>query len=296
MLKFFTYDKKAALAKICLVIILALSFFLRFYKLNVNPPSLDWDEASLGYNAYSILKTGADEYGNRLPLSFRSFDDYKPPVYVYLDVPSIAVFGLNETGVRFPSALFGFLSVVVVYFLVKQIFETFENDKKEKLALISAFFWGVSPWSLQFSRAAFEANVGLFFFLLGFWLFLKALRNPKLVIVSVVSFVLSVYSYHSFRLIVPLFAVGCLVYFWKEVWHSKKYYLVAFVVALLACLPIALSFVGSSGSAARLSMVSLFPTKASQITPLRNYSVIRQIKIILAFYSIIEGLFTLWRR
>jgi len=125
---------------ILLIVILLLSLFLRFYKMNTNPPSLDWDEASLGYNAYSILKTGADEYGNKFPLSIRSFDDYKPPLYVYLDVPSIAVFGLNETGVRFPAALFGFLSVAVIYFLVKEIFYNWEKNQKEKIALLSAFF------------------------------------------------------------------------------------------------------------------------------------------------------------
>ena len=241
-----------------LFIILALSLFLRFYKLNVNPPSLDWDEASLGYNAYSILKTGADEYGNKLPISIRSFDDYKPAAYVYLAVPSIAVFGLNETGVRFPSALFGFLSVIVIYFLVKEIFNHWEDDRKEKLALIAAFFWGVSPWSLQFSRAAFEANVGLFFFLLGFFLFLKSIRSPKMVFLSVISFAVSLYSYHSFRLIVPLFAVACLIYFWKEIWENKKYYIVGAIFALILAVPVFFSFVGPSGSASRLSMVSLF--------------------------------------
>ena len=112
MINFF---KKHAF-KILLVLVLCLSLFLRFYKINVNPPSLDWDEASLGYNAYSILRTGADEYGNKLPLSIRSFDDYKPAAYVYLDVPSVAVFGLNEFGTRFPSAFLGFLSVVLFIF------------------------------------------------------------------------------------------------------------------------------------------------------------------------------------
>ena len=131
---------------ILLIVILLLSLFLRFYKVNTNPPSLDWDEASIGYNAYSILKTGADEYGNKFPLSIRSFDDYKPPLYVYLDVPSIAVFGLNEIGTRFPAALIGFLSVLIIYFLVKEIFDDWEEDRKEKLALIAAFFLGVSPW------------------------------------------------------------------------------------------------------------------------------------------------------
>jgi len=40
-----------------LVIILCIAFVLRFYKLGAVPSSLNWDEVSLGYNAYSILQT-----------------------------------------------------------------------------------------------------------------------------------------------------------------------------------------------------------------------------------------------
>ncbi len=247
---------KKNIFKIFLLLILILSFCLRFYQLGVNPPSLTWDEASIGYNAYSILKTGADEYGNKLPLSIRSFDDYKPPLYVYLSVPSIAVFGLNEIGVRFPAAVFGFLSVVVVYFLVKEIFIDWENDKKEKMALLSAFFLGISPWHLQFSRAAFEGNIGLFFFLLGFLLFLKSLKDPKWAIISMASFVLSIYSYHSFRIVAPIFVLICVFYFWKEIWKSKKYYIMACIAGIILATPVLLSFVSVSGGGSRLAMVS----------------------------------------
>ena len=106
---------------IILICIVLIGFVLRFYRLGENPPGLNWDEASLGYNAYAILKTGADEYGTQTPLSIRSFDDYKPPLYVYLTVPSVALFGLNAFSVRFVSALLGSLAVVVMYFLTKEI-------------------------------------------------------------------------------------------------------------------------------------------------------------------------------
>ncbi len=254
MTKFFY----ANLFKIILIGILCISFILRFYQLGVNPPSLDWDETSLGYNAYSILKTGADEYGNFLPLSIRSFDDYKPAMYVYLAVPSIAVFGLNEFATRLPSATLGFLSVIVIYLLTKEIFDNLEKDRREKLALIAAFFYGVSPWALQFSRAAFEGNVGLFFFLLGFWLLILALKKPKIIFISALSFVFSMYSYHSFRLVTPLFLLVYLIFYFKQIWTDKKYYLIAIVLAAIMCLPIGLSFFGTSGSAARLDMVSVF--------------------------------------
>ena len=235
-----------------------MSLFLRFNKINVNPPSLDWDEASIGYNAYSLLKTGADEYGNKLPLDIRSFDDYKPPVYIYLDVPSILIFGLNETGVRFPAALFGFLSVVLIYFLVKELFNNLEKENREKLALLSAFFLGVSPWHLQFSRAAFEGNIGLFFFMLGLLLFLKSFKNTKLAIISVISFSLSIYSYHSFLLIVPLFMVILVLLFWKEIIANKKYYIASLLIGLVFAAPVLLSFTSINGSSSRFSMVSLF--------------------------------------
>src|SRR3989338_344065 len=87
-----------------LIPVILLAAVLRFYQLGQNPPSLDWDETAHGYNAYSILKTGRDEYGYKFPLYFRSFDDYKPPIYTYLVVPAVAIFGLNDFAVRFPSA------------------------------------------------------------------------------------------------------------------------------------------------------------------------------------------------
>src|SRR3989344_6943662 len=74
-------------------LVILLVFILRFYHLNLTPPSLYWDEASLGYNAYSILKTTRDEHGKFLPLTnFEAFGDYKPPGYIYAAVPSIAIF------------------------------------------------------------------------------------------------------------------------------------------------------------------------------------------------------------
>src|SRR3989344_1327591 len=109
---------------ITLLAIIILAVVLRFYKLGTTPPSLYWDEVSLGYNAYSILKTGFDEHHHFLPLTnFAAFGDYKPPGYIYATVPSIALFGLNEFAVRFPSALAGTLTVLVTYFLVVELFE-----------------------------------------------------------------------------------------------------------------------------------------------------------------------------
>src|SRR5690349_428242 len=132
--------------KILLIFIILLAIILRFYALGSNPPSLDWDEASQGYNAYSILKTGKDEYGNFLPIAIRSFDDYKPPVYTYLIIPSVAVFGVTPFAVRFPAAFFGSLCIIFVYLLARYMEENVFGKKKiHPIALLSAFFLAISP-------------------------------------------------------------------------------------------------------------------------------------------------------
>ena len=144
--------------KVFLIAIILVASVLRLYKLGSVPPSLYWDEASLGYNAYSILTTAHDEHGKFLPLTnFGTFGDYKPPGYIYATVPSIAIFGLSDFAIRFPSAFFGVLTVLLTYFLTKKFFES------EVVAQVATLFLAISPWHLQFSRGAFEANLGLFF-------------------------------------------------------------------------------------------------------------------------------------
>src|SRR5579872_100475 len=158
-------------SKILLILIVLLAGFLRFYKLGQIPPSLDWDETAHGYNAYSLLKTGRDEYGYFLPLSIRSFDDYKPPLYTYMVVPSVAVFGLDDFAVRFPSAALGTLAVLFTYLMVYELF------KRKDLALTSALFLAISPWHIQFSRVAFETNTAILWTVMGTWAFLKGTQK-----------------------------------------------------------------------------------------------------------------------
>lgn len=55
-----------------LLAILLLGTFLRFYQLGEIPLGLNQDETAIGYNAYSILQTGRDEYGVFMPLYFKS--------------------------------------------------------------------------------------------------------------------------------------------------------------------------------------------------------------------------------
>ena len=232
-----------------LVIVLILASVLRFYDLANNPPGLTWDEASLGYNAYSLLLTGKDEYGNLLPLNLKSFGDYKPALYAYLDIPFVAVFGLNELAVRLPSAIFGVFGVFGVFLLVNELF------KKRSLALLSSFFLAISPWHIQFSRPAFEANVALTFNIFAVYFFLKAIENKRLLIVSSVLFGLSLLTYQASKMFVPLIVATLMIVYWDKV-KGSKFAIHSLLILIVFLLIMAYTFF--SGQTGRLSTQNVF--------------------------------------
>ncbi len=203
--------------KIVLMLIILLAAFLRFYKLSTVPPSLNWDEVAMGYNAYSILETGKDEFGTSFPKYFRSLDDYKRPAYLYALVPTVALFGLTDFAVRFPSALFGTLTVLLVYFLAKEVF------KNDKVALISAGILAILPWHIQFAHAAFEATLGVFFTGLGVLAFLWGVKKSSWWLpISALSFGLALYSYLGQRGVVPVLTVILVLMFAKKLLSKAR--------------------------------------------------------------------------
>ncbi len=221
-----------------LFLIVLLAGFLRFYQLTDVPPALNSDEVAIGYNAYSILKTGRDEYGIKYPLTFRSFDDYKMPVYVYLVTGSMKIFGYNDFSVRFPSAIFGTLTVLVTYFFTKKLFSRWDYKLSHRLALIASFLLAISPWSLQFSRAGYEANVAVFFVVSGSYLFLLGLKKWWAFLLSAIVFSLAIWTYLSARIFVPLLVLGLAVVYAKELWKQKIAVGLGIVIALILLLPI----------------------------------------------------------
>jgi len=253
-------------------VILGIASILRIANIADNPPSLSWDEVGIGYNAYSILKTGHDEHGKFLPLdTFVSYGDYKPPLAVYFTVPSIWIFGLNEFGVRFPSALAGIIAVALMYFVTKELLkgntqETASNAANARnnlpagkagkqgenvscfmctvpgnqyIPLLTSLLFALSPWHVNLSRAGWEANIGLTLLLAGVYLALRARHDPRCMYTAPIPFVLSVYTFNSTRYVAPLLAIGLLVFGWNE---YKKHIipgLIACVIGLVLLIPIA---------------------------------------------------------
>ncbi|MBI2031271.1 MAG: glycosyltransferase family 39 protein [Candidatus Levybacteria bacterium] len=244
-------NKKVIL--ILLIGIIALATILRLWKLGEVPISPDWDEVALGYNAYSIMQTGRDEYGKLFPVILRSFDDYKPAFYTYFTIPSIAIFDLTVFSVRFPSAVFGVMTVFAIYFLIKELF------RKEEIALLSSFLLAISPWHIQFSRIAFESNVGLSFNVFSVLFFIKGLKKPWFLVFSAFFMAINLYIYQSEKVFAPILLLAMIIIFRKELFSiPKKYIFLAAIAGLLISIPIVSYTITDKNALGRAKGVSVF--------------------------------------
>ena len=242
-----------------LAVIVLVGGLLRLIWLDKYPAGFNADEAAFSYNAYSILKTGQDEWGTvwwKLPIiGLKSFGDYKLPLYSFLAIPSIKIFGLNEFATRLPNAIVGTLAVLVIYFFVKQIYL-----KGEVVGLVAAFLLAISPWHISLSRGAFEANLGTFFLPLGLLLFLRQKYFFAAVILA-----FNMYSYHSARLLTPLILVVFILFFRPR--HLTKFVITFLILAL----PTLFSLVGVASS--RIRDVSILsPTDNWQAVAARRFT------------------------
>lgn len=224
-----------------LAAIVLFAAILRFYQLGNTPISMEWDEVALGYDAYSILKTGRDQFGQFLPNNFRSLDDWKPPLYVYSAIPSIALFGLTNFATRFPSALYGTVAILLTFYLVRELLYGRSEKEKNTIALLSALFLALSPWHLQFSRASFETNISVTIVIAAIFTFIRGVRgNKNAFLVSAFLFGIALFSYHSTRVVTPLLLVSLFLIFRNRLPRKKFlfYFLGIYAIFWIFFLPI----------------------------------------------------------
>jgi 4-amino-4-deoxy-L-arabinose transferase-like glycosyltransferase len=210
--------------------VVILSFVLRFWQLGKLPPGFYSDEALYGYEAYSLLKTGRDQFGTLHPLSIAGFGDFRPALYIYATIPFIASLGLTEFATRLPSALSSIATIIVTFFLIKEL------TKNYRAAFFGSFVLAISPWSLYFGRMAHETNLMTLLISLGVYFLVKNQRVRSNVFLKTIFFVAAMYTYHSARVFVPLFLIWAVFIFRDQVLQNIKVFtfgLVLFIVLLV---------------------------------------------------------------
>ncbi|MGB9706531.1 MAG: ArnT family glycosyltransferase [Microgenomates group bacterium] len=243
--------KKANL--VALILILGWAFFLRVWRVGEIPPGLFGDEVDTGYQAYSILKTGKDYFGNRFPVHFQSFGDWRVPLYIYFETIFVAIFGLRELAVRLPAVILGCLGILVVYFLTKKI------TNNEKVSLISSFLLAISPWYFHINRVGLEVNFLPILFPLGLLLFWKGLetRNIWFLFGAGIFWGLTPYAYSTPKLFLPLILVVLLGIWRKEIFKVKKQASIFLLILFVILLPMGVELFRGT-SQARFLGISIF--------------------------------------
>jgi 4-amino-4-deoxy-L-arabinose transferase-like glycosyltransferase len=235
--------------QILLIIIIAVSVFLRIYRLSSIPEGFHADEAAFGYNAYSILKTGKDEYGKSFPLILRSFDDYKGSIYAYLTIPFIALNGLNEWSVRIVSVIVGLLFIWVIY---KLVYEIMEN---RQIAYISALIFSLSPISIFLSRVQSDPLVANLFLHTGLLFYLRYIKTKRigLLILGAIVFCLAIFTHQAVATLQIIML--SIIFIWKFRKMNSSVKITSFFMFFAIVLLSIISFTSSVGRYNELSFM-----------------------------------------
>ena len=184
------------LITIFLGLLILIGLFFNSFKREVSPPCTNADEAAFSYNAYSLAQTGKDEYGTPWPLRLKSFGDYKMPLYSYLSIPFIGVYGLTDTSSRALNIVLSLLFPLAVYLLVTELFD------RDDIGILAGLLTAVSLGLNILGRHTHEAYLSAFLSTVTLLLFIKVIKSTD--ILSVVPFYISLllllFSYHPGRI------------------------------------------------------------------------------------------------
>ncbi|MFA6533477.1 MAG: hypothetical protein WCT22_05825, partial [Patescibacteria group bacterium] len=250
--------------------IIFVAFFLRIWNLSQIPSSLNWDEISHGYNAYSLLNTGKDQWGVSWPkFNFRAYGDYPTVANLYLTIPFVKLLGLNALSIRLPSAMFGLIFVFLTYYLGLLIF------KNRYLSVLLMFFVAISPWTLFPSRAVFQSTIAQTFFLAGIVFLLYSVKSKlKLLPFGCLFLGLSMYAYHNTRLIAPLIFLSFIIIFYRQIViiskHHKKLLLFSLSVFLFLAVPSVVNLLQPESQARSRWVAIINPASINEINENRR--------------------------
>ena len=179
-----------------------------------NPPGYHRDEASISYNAYSISRTLRDEDGNRLPLFFRSLDDYKSPLYPYLLAGVFRLTGPSSGVARATSAVL----VLAAVFLLGLLARRLTGD--DVVAVLVVLLAGLTPWLFELGRVALEAATQPLLVASALFLLRRSTERWRIGQGAATGALLGLltYSYTGSRLLGPLLASALVVFAGRGRW------------------------------------------------------------------------------
>ncbi|KKU30755.1 MAG: Glycosyl transferase family 39 [candidate division WWE3 bacterium GW2011_GWA1_46_21] len=159
-------DYFVASGKTPVIFIGLLAGFLLFVNLGANH-LIPWDEAIYAQVSKNMLLKG-DLLAQQWVPEAMWFE--KPPLYLWLVVAAMRVFGITELAARLPSAVFGFSTILLIYFFGKKLFGKTAGFLAA-LSLLTTFQY------LYYARSAMLDVTMTFFLTLGLYFYVLALQT-----------------------------------------------------------------------------------------------------------------------
>ncbi len=275
--KIINSDKKEEL--LIILLCCAIGILLRTILFGVIPPGLNQDEAAAGYEAYSLLLTGKDKWGNIWPGYFIAWGAGQNVLYSYLLLPVIHFFGLNTLSVRSINLIFGILSIPLLYQFTKNAFS-------KRVAYTVTFLIAINPWHIMLSRWALESNLLPFFTLLGFYTIDKALvltASPRQRIFCLIPWAIALYAYGVFYLTLPVLFFLIFKTYKDKILEHKNQWIAAILIFSIIISPIILFTLKNVIFRRDLFFEKYLPFSIPLLTstPLRNINPISNIEFLL---------------
>ncbi len=196
----FSNMQKPKITTILLLVILLIAAVFRFWQLNEIPPGLYPDVAINGINALDDAGTG----------NFKVFypdNNGREGVFFWLISISFMIFGPSIWAIKIVPALIGFLTVLGMYFLTKEIFS--KEKRADWIALLATLFLAASFWHTNFSRIGFRAIMVPFCLVFAFYFLFKAFNSKKVwpLVIAGFFFGLGFYTYIAYRFIIFILTI-----------------------------------------------------------------------------------------
>ena len=252
-------DRLSALGLVCFFLVFALGCFLRFYHLTTLPDGLNQDEASIGYEAFSLAFYGVDRYGNPFPVYPITWGSGGgSPLLIYLTALSFKLFGVSVFVLRGTVAFFGCLTLPLFYLLVKEAKSSLSGLQSSPtglqssptglqsspVGLLGMLLLAIAPWHILLTRWTLDYGLIPFTFGLAILVLMKAARKKStgLYVLASALAALNMYSYGSANIVIPAFLLLSVFFLMRGKILSVRQLFLCMLMFLLVCAPLFLFY------------------------------------------------------
>ena len=238
-------DRLSALGLVCFFLVFALGCFLRFYHLTTLPDGLNQDEASIGYEAFSLAFYGVDRYGNPFPVYPITWGSGGgSPLLIYLTALSFKLFGVSVFVLRGTVAFFGCLTLPLFYLLVKEAKSSLSGLQSSPTGLLGMLLLAIAPWHILLTRWTLDYGLIPFTFGLAILVLMKAARKKStgLYVLASALAALNMYSYGSANIVIPAFLLLSVFFLMRGKILSVRQLFLCMLMFLLVCAPLFLFY------------------------------------------------------